>query len=194
MKNSPPKPGWGRPSPPTVCRVSRLLGERCSGCKRKVSTGQTNPNPPKAAPGSQEHSGEGSVGARRENHREPRNSGKGDRICPLPSQPPLFSSRCCLGRDAGRKGRRQAWSRRAELLMQSMNTAIPCQAAAEANEEGSLCVGKSVLRLLSVHPRALPLLRRQKEKKQGAFKAPSSRVAREWRSRLEGQQGIQICL
>lgn len=78
--------------------------------------------------------------------------------------------------------------------MQSMNPAIPCQAAAEANEEGSLCVGKFVLRLLSVLPRALPLLGSQKEKKQGAFKDLSSRVGREARRSLRGQQGIQNSL
>lgn len=72
--------------------------------------------------------------------------------------------RCYLGRDAGHKGRRQAWSHWAELFMQNMNPAIPCQAAAEANEEGSLCVGESVPRLLSVLPRVLPLLGSQKKK------------------------------
>lgn len=48
-----------------------------------------------------------------------------------------------------------------------------------------------MLRLLSVLPRALPLSGSQKTKKQDAFEALSSRVGREGRRRLGGEQDIQ---
>lgn len=116
-----------------------------------MSAGETKPNPPKAPPSSQEHSGEGSVGPRRDSHKA---SGglEGSRDLPPFLSVTPFLKEVLFGGAVGHKGRWQAWSHRAELFMQSMNPAIPCQAAAEANEEGCPCAGEPALRLLLPTP------------------------------------------
>lgn len=135
MKSS-PQAGLGAAWPTHGAQTgSRLPAGRYSGCKGKVSTGQTTQirqRQHRAAESTAER-------GRSEPPREPATGGgleEGGRDLPLPSQLPLFPARGCLGRDAGHRGRRQAWSHRAELLEQSLNPAIPCQAAAEENQEG----------------------------------------------------------
>lgn len=150
-----------------------------------MSAGETKPAPPKAPPRSREHSGEGSVGpSSRDSHRA---LGEGARELPPSLSATHFLNEALFGGDAGDKSRRQAWSHRAELLMQSMNPCLPWQAAVEANENGSLCAGQLVPRLLLALPASAPTSEPQKSRVH--LKALSPRAGREGEMRAGGRAG-----